>query len=185
MGIGYRRSSRLRKKSIAFNYIRHIEKILFLFFLYSLFLREKSAFAVLNIGGGKDRACARRAKETFMKNKLLSMGMSAGLLTFALVMFGCEHNARGGGGGGDSDLVAKWYLTQDAANAGDNSQFGIEFKADGTIALDEEFGVYTTSGNKITITLVETISCTYFIIGTKLNIQFGDGESIDFYKKAQ
>jgi hypothetical protein len=48
-----------------------------------------------------------------MKNKLLSMGMLAGLLTLALVMFGCDHNPRPwngeSGGGVDPKIVGDWW----------------------------------------------------------------------------
>jgi hypothetical protein len=48
-----------------------------------------------------------------MKNKLLGMGMLAGMLTLALVMFGCDHNPRpwDGEDGGyvDPKIVGDWW----------------------------------------------------------------------------
>jgi hypothetical protein len=111
--------------------------------------------------------CAKHTKEKFMKSRLLSMGMLAGLLTFGLLMFGCDHNPRpwdGEPGGVDSNLVRTWYEGQNPAlrfsNYGEVQSMGDEGWEPGMPCI--------ASGGKIKINWEgqQIVTGTYSVSGT-------------------
>jgi hypothetical protein len=99
-----------------------------------------------------------------MKSRLLSMGMLAGLLTFGLLMFGCDHNPRpwDGEAGGRiaSDLVRIWYNGESPA---------FQFSDDGEVTTNngKDWMPCTASGGKIKINYQgQIVTGTYSVSGT-------------------
>jgi hypothetical protein len=134
-----------------------------------------------------------------MRKKLLLSGMLAWLLTFGLLVAGCDNDGDdddGGGGGGstlDTALVAKWYSSQAAADAGTGTPV-YEFKSDGTLVIGNSSltgYTYSAAGGKITLSYSGTTLGTganYAISGTVLTISnAGTTSGLSagtYYKKA-
>jgi hypothetical protein len=153
---------------------------------------------------GKDRSCAMRVcngayaprtLEFSMKNDRLFMtGTLAVMLAFGLVLAGCD-NGLTSDDGRDSALVAKWYLSQDDANAG-TGPAAYEFKEDGSLLTYGDGGtvIWKTSGGKFYLGTKASGAyaadgATYKVEGAKLTISnagvqsgFTNGE---YYKKAK
>jgi hypothetical protein len=95
--------------------------------------------------------CAKHTKERFMKNKLLSMGMLAGLLALALVMFGCDHNPRPwngeSGGGVDGKLVGGWWFQKEGGTG------TLSITGGGEIQSGNDSFAFTASGGIIKVNM--------------------------------
>jgi hypothetical protein len=130
------------------------------------------------------------------KNRLFMTRTLAVMLAFGLVLVGCETDAKddsGGGDGHDSVLVAKWYDSQDKANAGTGTA-AYEFKADGSMLINgrDEDLIWKTSGSKVydgqKVGGYRLKGATYKVSRTVLTISdagrgsFTDGK---YYKKAK
>jgi hypothetical protein len=161
------------------------------FILFSLYSGKDPLSRILILAAGKTALRERRAKEKSMKNRLVSMGMLAGLLACGLLMFGCESNGSGGGGsggggGGDSAIVARWYDTQPEADAEGDKGFEFEFKANGsgTDKSGDTF-TYTAEHSKITIKIGGiTMNGTYVVNGTQLTLLLTGEDPQLVFKKA-
>jgi hypothetical protein len=110
-----------------------------------------------------------------MKGRLLSMGMLAGLLTFALVMIGCDHNPRpwNGEAGGhvDKAIVGDWWYLSGTSSTGtlsmtaggeirENNKLLYTFTAQGNIIMVNMEGQIIKGGYLITGDEGGTLSIT-------------------------
>jgi hypothetical protein len=124
-------------------------------------------------------------KEFFMKKKHLFAAALACLLAFSLLIVSC-------GEGGDSDLVAAWYLTQTLADAGDTAGLVYEFRSNGKLLMAGVDGgvTWTTSGGVITTSGPGGTGGTanYTVSGTVLTISNAEPSSLlisaTLYRKA-
>jgi hypothetical protein len=117
-----------------------------------------------------------------MTKKSFFVGMLCIAQVFGLLLAGCDTGLSDGGGGGggntiDSDLVGKWYQTQDYAEVG-GGNFIFELSADGRLtgpAVNQDAVIsVTTSGGTISATAtangatVNNGSASYVVSGTQL-----------------
>jgi hypothetical protein len=111
---------------------------------------------------------------------------------------GKKSQSSGSGGGGKNALVGKWYTSQEAANAEDDTYLAYEFKSNGQweIAGIQGTGLtYTVKGNTIhtKVMVVELGTSIFTISGTAVtfsNVEDSDagdsGLGVDtYYKKAK
>jgi hypothetical protein len=128
-----------------------------------------------------------------MKRNVFSLlGIIAFVAVIGLGLAGCDNGSTGGGGGrgGDTALVGKWYDTQAGADADGTAGWIFTFEADGTIILEDDdwpdsTETWAAQNNVLTMytggTTLETYN--YTVSGTELTFTYDDDDDDVFYKK--